>query len=117
MNALDDKLYARTEKFVSNMNNLLLRLKGEATKIARRQVEPKTSTGEVIGALAIGIGIGALASLLFAPSSGKETRDKISSNFKEVSKKVADWQSKEGKRLTDLEKQGQAERKAKEATT
>jgi|SRR5690606_9980751 len=114
MNAVDDKLYARTEKFVNNMSNLLLRLKGEATKIARKQVEPKTSTGEIVGALAIGVTIGAVASLLFAPSSGRETRDKITTNFKDVSKKVADWQSKEGKRLQELAKSG--EKKFKETS-
>jgi gas vesicle protein len=32
---------------------------------------------------AVGIGVGALLALLFAPSSGEETRDKISSTVKQ----------------------------------
>ena len=116
MNAIDDKLYARTEKFISNMNNLLIRLKGEATKIAKRQVEPpKSSGGEIIGALAIGITIGAAASLLLAPRSGKETRDKIATNFKDVSNKVMDWEKKQGEKLQNLEKEG--EKTVKQKTT
>lgn len=112
---MDDKLYAKTEKFISNMGNLLQRLKGEATRMAEKQMEPKTSTGELVGALFIGITIGAAASLLLAPRSGKETREKIATNFKDVSEKVTDWQKKEGKRLEDLAKEG--EKKVKESMT
>lgn len=115
MNTMDDKLYARTEKFISNMGSLLQRIKGEATKMAQKQMEPKTSTGELIGALVIGITLGAAASLLLAPRSGKETRDKIATNFKDVSDKVTDWQKKESKRLEDLAKEG--EKKVKQSTS
>lgn len=115
MNTMDDKLYAKTEKFISNMGNLLQRLKGEATKMAKEQIEPKTSTGDIVGALIIGITLGAAASLLLAPRSGKETREKIATNFKDVSKKVSAWEKKESERLEEMAEEGK--RKVKEATT
>ena len=115
MNTMDDKLYARTEKFVSNMGSLLQRLKGEATKMAQKQIEPKTSTSDIVGALIIGITLGAAASLLMAPRSGKETREKIATNFKDVSKKVSAWEKKESERLEEMAKEGK--QKVKEATT
>lgn len=114
MNNMDDKLYDRTEKFISNMGNLLQRLKGEASKMARQQIQPRNSTSDIIGALVIGITVGAAASLLLAPRSGKETRDKIATNFKDVSKKVAAWEKKESEKLEEMAKEGK--QKVKEAT-
>lgn len=115
MNTMDDKLYDRTQKFISNMGNLLQRLKGEASKMARKQIEPKTQTSDIIGALIIGITVGAAASLLLAPRSGKETRERIATNFKDVSKKVAGWEKEETEKLAEMVKEGK--QKVKETTT
>ncbi len=115
MNTMDDKLYDRTQKFISNMGNLLQRLKGEASKMARKQIEPKTQTSDIIGALIIGITVGAAASLLLAPRSGKETRERIATNFKDVSKKVAAWEKEETEKLAEMVKEGK--QKVKETTT
>ncbi len=115
MNTMDDKLYDRTQKFISNMGNLLQRLKGEASKMARKQIEPKTQTSDIIGALIIGITVGAAASLLLAPRSGKETRERIATNFKDVSKKVAAWEKEETEKLAEMVKGGK--QKVKETTT
>ena len=115
MNALDDKLYARTEKFLNNMNNLLLRIKGEATKVAKRQTRSNISEGQLVGALIIGVAIGAASSLLFAPRSGKETRDKLASNFKDVTNKVTDWEKSQTEKLKNLSQE--ADRKIKQSST
>lgn len=115
MNTVDDKLYARTEKFISNMNNLLLRLKGEATKAVKKQTKPNISEGQLVGAVILGVTIGAVASLLLAPRSGKETRDKLANNFKDVSSKVTDWEKSQSDKLKDLSKE--AEKNLKKGST
>src|SRR5690606_5992807 len=104
MNAIEDKLYAKTDKFINNMNNILLRIKGEATKVAKNQTKPNISEGHLIGVLIGGIALGAAASLLLAPKSGKETRNQLANNFKDVSNKVTSWEQKQAEKLKDLAK-------------
>jgi|SRR5690606_28179579 len=105
MNAIEDRLYAKTDKFINNMNNILLRIKGEATKIAKRQTKSNNiSEGQLIGVLIGGIALGAAASLLLAPRSGKETRTQLANNFKDVSNKVTSWEQKQAEKLKDLAK-------------
>lgn len=115
MNTIDDKLYARTEKFLNNMNNLLLRIKGEATKVAKRQTRSNISEGQLVGALLLGITIGAASSLLFAPRSGKETRSKLANNFKEVTNKVSEWEKNQTEKLKNLSQD--TEKKMKQSST
>jgi hypothetical protein len=116
MNAIDDKLYARTERFINNMNNILLRIKGEATKIAKKQNRSNITEGQLIGVLIGGIALGAAASLLLAPKSGKETRTQLANNFKDVSNKVTNWEKKQTERLKDLAKDSEKQVKQGSST-
>lgn len=105
MNAIEDRLYAKTDKFISNMNNLLLRIKGEATKLAEKQTSKSNiSQSQLIGVLIGGIALGAAASLLLAPKSGKETRTQLANNFKEVSNRVSSWEQAQADKLKELAK-------------
>ena len=105
MNAIEDKLYAKTDKFISNMNNILLRIKGEATKLAKKQTaQSNISQSQLIGVLIGGIALGAAASLLLAPKSGKETRTQLANNFKDVSNRVTNWEKSQAEKLKELAK-------------
>jgi gas vesicle protein len=56
----------------------------------------KTTKGVIIGA-SVGVLAGAIAGILFAPQSGKETREDIAKYLNEIKEKIADELSKVGK--------------------
>ena len=56
----------------------------------------KTTKGVIIGA-SVGVLAGAIAGVLFAPQSGKETREDIAKYLHEIKEKIADELSKIGK--------------------
>jgi len=56
----------------------------------------KTTKGVIIGA-SVGVLAGAIAGILFAPKSGKETRKDIAKYLYEIKEKIADELSKVGK--------------------
>jgi gas vesicle protein len=60
----------------------------------------KASMLSFAGGAVFGAVMGVLAGILFAPKSGKETRDEIGNTFKEIKEKVA----KEVSEMSDLTK-------------
>lgn len=84
--AMNDKVYAKGYKFADRMNYLLRRMQHELQAVVRKKpeiVKEKNNTGLVIGALASGLLIGSVISLLIAPDSGKNTREKITKSLKD----------------------------------
>lgn len=53
-------------------------------------MKEENTTGKFIGAVLLGVGIGAALGLLFAPAKGSETRKKILDHMKDLADEVND---------------------------
>lgn len=70
-------------------------------KIGRYEASDKSSVGTAVTFLMIGVGVGALVALLFAPKSGKQMRKDIRRKFEDARETLEDWSDEAQERIGD----------------
>ena len=70
-------------------------------KIGRYEPSDKSSVGTAVTFLMIGVGVGALIALLFAPKTGKQMRRDIRRKFDDARETLEDWSEEAQERLGD----------------
>ncbi|MFI5387546.1 MAG: YtxH domain-containing protein [Fimbriimonadales bacterium] len=70
-------------------------------RIGRYESSESSNLGTAITFLLIGLGAGALAGLLLAPKSGKQTRRDLQKGFEDAKDKMGDWADEAKSRVRD----------------
>ncbi len=70
-------------------------------KLLAGYIEPKTDPGQIVVALVAGLAAGVVASLLFAPAKGRDTRDRISGAARGMKERAGEEWTKLKNRLMD----------------
>jgi gas vesicle protein len=71
-------------------------------RIGRYESSESSNVGTAITFLLIGLGAGALAGLLLAPKSGKETRKDLRRGFDDAKDTLGDWAEEAKDRVRDV---------------
>ncbi|AEV67773.1 YtxH domain-containing protein [Acetivibrio clariflavus] len=72
----------------------------ENRKRARRKAARKKAAKNIAVGAGVGAAVGLTAGVLLAPKSGKETREELAENVKDVAEKVADSTKKTARRVS-----------------